>query len=272
MLIQQSEMNIQLYLDLPDLSALYKKCGIAIGAPGTSLLERMYCGMLNMTLIVAQNQRQVGRNMDALGAAVCLGDIQDFDADLLVRQLTQMIESSAFRKKLQEKARGLVDGKGAVRVVKHTIDLISSITLRKVKKSDLDILYHWQYEKGARRFFRVPTPPTKAEHQAWFDNMLSCNDAEMFIIEWCDMPAGYVRLNNKGEKKEISVLVVQNFQGFGFAKASLLKILKVKKQTYSAVIHPENKASIGLFTSLGFKSAGKGEYTLTSGYDLNGIT
>ena len=260
MRIQESKMDIRLYLDLPDLKFVYEKCGIAIGAPGTSLLERIYCGLNNITIVVAENQRAVGRMLDREGAALCLGDIRNLDAGALVDQLRLLIDAPAYGRKLQERARGLVDGKGAVRVVKETVDLISSVSLPRAEQSDRDVLYRWQHQEGARKYFRVPTPPTKDEHQAWFDHALSSDDVALFIVVWCDTPIGYVRLNNRGGKKEISILIARNFQGFGFAKKALLKVILTGTQPYCAVIHPENKASIGLFTSLGFECAGKGEY------------
>ena len=111
MRIQESKMDIRLYLDLPDLKFVYEKCGIAIGAPGTSLLERIYCGLNNITIVVAENQRAVGRMLDREGAALCLGDIRNLDAGALVDQLRLLIDAPAYGRKLQERARGLVDGK-----------------------------------------------------------------------------------------------------------------------------------------------------------------
>jgi len=74
------------------------------------------------------------------------------------------------------------------------------------------------------------------------------------------MQIGYIRLNSNGKEKEVSILIAQNFQGFGFARTALLEIIKTNKQVYTAYIHPKNKASFGLFTSVGFKSLGKGDY------------
>ncbi|MBA3010719.1 MAG: UDP-2,4-diacetamido-2,4,6-trideoxy-beta-L-altropyranose hydrolase [Proteobacteria bacterium] len=253
-------LDIRLYRDLPDLCPLYEICGIAIGAPGTSLLERIYCGLINIVIVVAPNQRQVGENISRQGAALCLGEISSLDPLLLTRTLTQMIEVPAVGKNLQKQAIGLVDGNGPARVIKETIDLISPVSLRLVNENDLELLYKWQHEKGARRYFRKPDLPTKKEHRLWFDRMLSCDYVTIHIIEWCNGAIGYIRLNCNGSKNEVSVLIAQKFQGLGFAKKALEKIIQTQKQCYTAVVHPENKASIGLFSSLGFQSAGKGEY------------
>ncbi|MBU0969863.1 MAG: UDP-2,4-diacetamido-2,4,6-trideoxy-beta-L-altropyranose hydrolase [Proteobacteria bacterium] len=253
-------LDIRLYRDLPDLCPLYEICGIAIGAPGTSLLERIYCGLINIVIIVAPNQRQVGQNLDRKGAALCLGEISSLDPLLLTRTLSQMIDVPAFGENLYNRAAGLLDGKGAARVIKQTIDLISPVNLRLVNKNDLELLYKWQHGKGARRYFRKPDLPTKKEHRLWFDRMLSCDYVTIHIIEWCNGAIGYIRLNCNGSKNEVSVLIAQKFQGLGFAKKALEKIIQTQKRCYRAYIHPENKASIGLFSSLGFQSAGKGEY------------
>lgn len=258
--IPEYRLDIRLYEDLPDLCFLYERCGIAIGAPGTSLLERIYCGQINLTIVVAENQREVSRNFTHEGVTVCLGDIQHLDPLELIHKLVQIMDSPEYGAVLQKKAMGLLDGRGPVRIIKQTISLISPVILRSADKGDLDILYAWQHEKGARKYFNNTGLPTKTEHQIWLDTVLSNDDVTLKIIEWCNIPIGYIRLNGKSENKTVSILIAKKFQGFGFAKKSLLEIIKTEKQCYTAVIHPENKASIGLFTSVGFHSKGKGEY------------
>lgn len=260
----RSRLDIRLYIDLPDLCALYERCGLAIGAPGTSLLERIYCGLINITIVVAPNQREVSQNISRQGAAVCLGELSALDPSLLAQTLTQMIDSPGFGDELQTRAKGLVDGKGAVRIVKQTLPLISAQELRPAANADLEILYQWQHESGARQYSRNTNLPTRQEHKAWFATVLSRNNIRLSIIEWCRMQIGYIRLDSRGEKKEISILVAQKFQGYGFAKRALLKILKEVAGEYTAVVHPENKASIGLFESVGFQQRGKGEYVFNT--------
>ncbi len=252
--------DIRLYLDLPDLCSLYKRCGIAVGAPGTSLLERIYCGLINIIMIVSSNQRDVGQNIAQQGAAIHLGEIQTLDPARLVKAMSQVSDPSGYGACVLKKAVGMVDGKGPVRIVKRTIPLISDCELRPVTKADMDVLYKWQHEKGARDYFRNTEPPTKEEHQRWFDNVLSNGDVTLYIIEWCTMAVGYIRLNPLGKKTEVSVLISSDFRNLGLAKRALLNLIKRKELFYCAYIRPENRASIGLFTAAGFQYTGQGEY------------
>lgn len=258
--IDRSRLDIRLYQDLPDLSFLYERCGIAIGAPGTSLLERIYCGLINLILVVASNQREVGQNISRKGAALCLGAIQTLDPSLVTRTMARITDSKAFGDEVLKRSMGLVDGEGPIRIIKQTLPLISAQGLRPANKNDLEILYKWQHEPGARDSFRNTDPPTKKEHQVWFDGVLSGDDVILSIIEWCNMAIGYIRLNSNGKETEVSILIAQAFQGFGFAKKALVKIMEIKNQSYTAFIHRKNKASIGLFTSVGFQSMGQGGY------------
>ena len=258
--IHHSKLDIRLYLDLPDLCCLYEICGIAIGAPGTSLFERIYCGLMNIAIMVAENQREVGQKIALEGAAICLGEIQTLDASRLTQALTRMIDAPVSAKKMQKRAMGLVDGRGAARIVRQTLGLISATELRRAHKKDLDILYAWQHEPGARKFSKNTDLPAKNEHQAWLDMVLSDHGIRLYIIQWCQMAIGYIRLDNKGEKDEVSILIAQRFQGHGFAKKSLQQIMAVGKKVYTAEVHPENQASIDLFDSVGFQCKGNGEY------------
>jgi UDP-2,4-diacetamido-2,4,6-trideoxy-beta-L-altropyranose hydrolase len=264
-MMAESRLDIRLYIDLPDLRPLYERCGIAVGAPGTSLLERIYCGLINIAIGVAPNQREVSQNIARQGAAVCLGEMSTLDPDLFTRTLARVIDSTEFGEELLTRATGLVDGTGGVRIVKQTLPLISALRLRPAAEADLEILYQWQHEPGARQYSRNPDPPTRQEHQAWLAAVLSRNDMRLRIIEWCRMPVGYIRLDSRGQQQEISILVAQKFQGVGFAKRSLLKILKESAGEFSAVVHPKNKASIGLFESAGFQQRSNGEYLFNAG-------
>ena len=120
----RSGLDIAFYWDLPDLSTLYRRCGVALGAPGTSLFERLFCGLVNLTLVVADNQAEVGRRAVRLGLAQDLGDAQSFDAVKLVDQFDTLINQPDMAESLRYRSKGVVDGQGSRRILNASLNLI----------------------------------------------------------------------------------------------------------------------------------------------------
>ncbi len=249
--VSRSRLDINVHTDLPDLAGLYQECGIAIGAPGISLLERIHCGLENLTIVTAQNQEQVGRNFSDSGIAPCLGFSCNLDPGVLTDRFLQMLESSQDAGSDASGHPGLVDGLGPVRVVRHTTDLISPVILRRAVAGDRETLYQFQQENGARKFFTVPVVPSKTEHAAWFEQVMAADDVDLYMIVWCGQSIGYVRLEGR-QIKQISILVSQAFKRIGLAGKALEMVLKKTDLPCRAEIHPDNKASLGLFLGAGF--------------------
>ena len=249
----KSRCTIQVYKDLDNLVDLYRRCGTAIGAPGISILERVHCGLVNIAVQVADNQARVGQALGDLGAVAFMGDINDLEDSVFLITVSKVITSISFRTRLQEKAQGLIDAQGARRVVRQTADLLSGVTLRHADASDRDRLFQWQHRRGVRKYFRNPSPPAREEHLAWFERYLAGKGSILWIIQWCGMAVGYLRMDAQGDERELSILVDAPYQGLGFGKAALMEMLSKRAGRYRAEVHPGNQASIHLFRSAGFK-------------------
>ena len=103
--------RVALHVDSQEMARLMSVADLAVGAAGTTSWERCCVGLPTVALILAANQRAVGEQLDALGAATCVHDLAALEAGL--RALADDAEKRAT---MSERAAALVDGQGATRI------------------------------------------------------------------------------------------------------------------------------------------------------------
>ncbi|HRQ61785.1 MAG TPA: GNAT family N-acetyltransferase, partial [Alphaproteobacteria bacterium] len=120
--------------------------------------------------------------------------------------------------------------------------------------ADEKILLDWQSHPDTRKFARTPTPPAPDEHAAWMTKILADGKAHPYIILLDGMPAGHIRLNDRGEFFEVSLLVdpAQYGRGLGLAALEGLHDLHANVKIRAEIL-PGNTASVALFQKAGYK-------------------
>jgi UDP-2,4-diacetamido-2,4,6-trideoxy-beta-L-altropyranose hydrolase len=110
-------LDAELLCDRPHLADFHTGCGLQIGAGGGALWERCCLGVPTLALVCAANQRLSVPLLDRAGVVVGLDAVERSasQAAALAAALRQLIESPTRRLELHQRARALVDGRGAER-------------------------------------------------------------------------------------------------------------------------------------------------------------
>ncbi|GAA0319214.1 UDP-2,4-diacetamido-2,4,6-trideoxy-beta-L-altropyranose hydrolase [Bacillus carboniphilus] len=66
--------NVTYYCQVNNIAELMLKADLAIGAGGTTSWERCYLGLPSISIIVAENQKELSESVAAKGAMCCLGN------------------------------------------------------------------------------------------------------------------------------------------------------------------------------------------------------
>jgi RimJ/RimL family protein N-acetyltransferase len=133
------------------------------------------------------------------------------------------------------------------------------VVLRRLAEEDLPLLLAWSRIPEIWKF--LPTSRRKEKltwekHHAWFHNRKARSD---FIID-IGRPVGVIHVDYEQDfYPEIGLYIGEpDLWGQGIGKKALQQILeRCPDPVAYAVIHPKNKRSIRLFTSLGFHRVGK---------------
>lgn len=108
---------IRLVVDAQDMPKLMAEADIALAAAGSTAWELAFMGLPSALIVLADNQAGIASALHAAGASLNLGNFRELTPEAVARQLSLLIDDEGKRRELSRKARVLVDGRGAERVV-----------------------------------------------------------------------------------------------------------------------------------------------------------
>lgn len=107
----------EVLLNVTNMAELMAASDMAIGAAGTSALERCCLGLPTLTMVLAENQRPGARALAEAGAVLLLDGGERF-ADTLVEGIVALKKKPAMRA-MQHACLAISDGNGIARIVSH---------------------------------------------------------------------------------------------------------------------------------------------------------
>lgn len=137
------------------------------------------------------------------------------------------------------------------------------IDLRLIKEKDIELLRQWRNAYSERFFTKDYI--TKAQQRQWYSKYSESIGRDlMFIIQLKDTtPIGTIALYNIDVTNRIAdfgrMLLIQEYEGQGYAKESVSLILKFAFETLKlwkvkAQVFLDNAKAIGMYSSCGFDS------------------
>lgn len=134
------------------------------------------------------------------------------------------------------------------------------ISLRPAALPDIPFLWYLRNQPYVRAASRNKAPVSWKEHVMWaVPVVLGICDKILFLVEVEGVAVGQIRfdISKKEQAAEVSIAMLQEFQGRGFAKEALGKGLQRMRQRkvkrVVATVHRKNTTSQHLFEKLGFR-------------------
>jgi UDP-2,4-diacetamido-2,4,6-trideoxy-beta-L-altropyranose hydrolase len=254
----------RLLSNVTDMAALLLEHTVAIGASGTSALERAALGMPQVLIETAANQRLVAKGLADSGAALAFGPAADVDMLALRGRVIDILTSKTLREGMSAAGRGLVDGRGVARVAAHSIVRLRTadgrpLVARRIAPCDSDAVLEWQRDPSTRRHFRNPAPPTDEEHARFMESRCRRVDAVTEILTLGGAPVAMIRADplHDGEY-EVSIVVAPSHRGNAIGSAALAYLDRLLAEaTLIAEIDARNTASMTLFARAGYGASGR---------------
>jgi UDP-2,4-diacetamido-2,4,6-trideoxy-beta-L-altropyranose hydrolase len=109
-------VEVHVGIGVDDMAALMARADLAIGAAGGTAWERCCLGLPSLLVVLAENQRAGAMALERTGAAVVVGEVDDF-APRLFEVMTRVAQPSTMAC-VSAAASAVVDGQGAGRVVR----------------------------------------------------------------------------------------------------------------------------------------------------------
>ncbi|QYK03991.1 UDP-2,4-diacetamido-2,4,6-trideoxy-beta-L-altropyranose hydrolase [Shewanella zhangzhouensis] len=229
---------------------------LAIGAAGTTALERACVGLPSIIIPMADNQKDICQNLVTTNAAISL-EIDKIEAELIVKYGLLLTDYREFR----NRNFGLCDGLGIKRVILELNDLLhdtsSTLTLRKATLTDIKQVYEWQNHPSTRQYANNPQSPGWEEHQTWMRKQLANPEHFFYFIVDCESNSdlGVVRLDRVAQAEYvISIFIDPSQYGKKIAGKTLAMVDAVHGDvTIIAKVLKDNMVSQRLFSSANYK-------------------
>lgn len=109
--------EIEVLGPVADMPAQYAWADLAVTAGGSTLWELAFCGLPALVTVLAENQEPSSRLLSERGAVRLLGPAADLKPRQVAVQLVSLLDDPAGRQKMVDAGCGLVDGRGAERLV-----------------------------------------------------------------------------------------------------------------------------------------------------------
>jgi UDP-2,4-diacetamido-2,4,6-trideoxy-beta-L-altropyranose hydrolase len=109
--------KVELLRGVTNVPELMAWADLAISAGGSTCWELAALGTPSIILVLADNQQRIAASLMAAGAALNLGKVEEVSVGDIARALATLLESSSLRRGMTDVGRGLVDARGAQRVV-----------------------------------------------------------------------------------------------------------------------------------------------------------
>jgi UDP-2,4-diacetamido-2,4,6-trideoxy-beta-L-altropyranose hydrolase len=257
--------NTEVEIDVKNMAEIMANSDIAIGASGTTTWERCCLGVPSIQMVLANNQIEVAKKLDSVGASYYLERIdwlcESIDNLSRKMQKTIIITSS------------VTDGRGVGKVLScmgQDCYSMPNLSLKPVALSDCNFVYTLQ-TKGVRKYFKNPAVPTFNEHNKWFEKIIKAKEIQLFILILDSQKAGVLRLDKLNDiVYEISIIISPNYARQGVAKNALKMVEDILlNRTLKAVIHKDNAASIKVFKQAGFRIRERGKNGVFVNYYKN---
>lgn len=109
--------NARYHCQVSDMAAKMAAADVSIGAGGSATWERCCLGLPSIQIAVADNQVQVAKQVAELGASLYLGESPDVTVECIRQAIDNCVNNPQFVTEMSRRAREIVDGDGAMRVV-----------------------------------------------------------------------------------------------------------------------------------------------------------
>ena len=117
--------NTSYHHNVENMAELMTSADLCIGAGGTTIWERCCVGLPTITIILAENQKNISENLDKEGVLINIGWYHNVTENSIKEGIEGLIGNPQKMDSMCDKSRRLVDGEGVNRVCDAMISMVN---------------------------------------------------------------------------------------------------------------------------------------------------
>lgn len=270
--------GIEILRSVEDMAPLMAWADLAVSAGGSTVWELAFMGLPALVAIVAGNQEKPVNLLGENGICQSCGWIRDKSARELAGMIDGLIHDGDLRLEMSKKARRMVDGKGAARVIKEmglnepdeiavllkgdfetaSLKLINFINLSREEKK---MVLEWRNSPRVRRWMFNSSPITEDEHFAFIERLKKDGRNFYWMAERNGEPCGVVSFQGMDRRRKTASIGIYSVKkGSGrFMMQGLIDLRKDMKgmDVLQAEVLSDNVRAREFFRSFGFEEDGE---------------
>ena len=265
--ILRRHVDWEVHVDPDNIDELMAAADVAIGACGTMQLERMCIGLPSLVVTIAENQRDIARQLEEERCLEGLGTYPGLDWESVKQRLQAVLRNAELLKEFSENGRKLVDGRGAKRVASFL--LAQQFQAEPIRFEDADALYEWRIHSNNMKYSRDGSEFTRTQHYDWMRRVLRDDRRVLLKIGLRDEWFGVVRYDVEGDVAAISNYMVPGYHGKGLGLAVMLTAEFYLRKHYPEIrrvrgdVHKDNTAKQVIDYDAGFIYVGEEDNWIT---------
>ena len=250
----------RIHRNVTDMATLMSRADLAVGAGGTTTLERLCVGLPSIVVSIAENQRPACEALAHDGLIFHLrGDCGT--APDIGGALRHCAAAPAALADMSARSRLAVDGLGAARMLEMLVPTaIQDLHLRPAGRADAAQYFSWVNDPEVRRQSMDPNPVAWPQHQEWFAGKLANDSSHLYVLTARALPVGQVRFDWVNGEFAIDYSVDPAFRGRGWGRRivelGLESISNAQHSAFRAEVRDGNAPSAAVFRKLGFVESG----------------
>lgn len=191
----------------PSLIGELRAAALVVCTASTLALEAAACGVPQILLVAAENQKSVARTLCEAGSARCTAQVDSLSDEIASALVPDNRDGMA------RASKTLLDGYGSTRVAQAMLGW--QISLRPVTFEDAELIRDWANEPGTRSASFSEIQITPEAHNQWLNTRLHDVHTRMWVaLNAVGLPLGIVRL--EGSPTPLLSLSIQaTHQGLG---------------------------------------------------------
>ena len=258
----QARGNAKVHIQIDYMAELMSQADLMVGAGGSSTWERLHLGVPGLVVILSSNQRLSAEWLHTRGYHRCVGDLSTLTIRALRDALIIAVQDSKEIRRMSNKGRLLVDGKGTERVTSILANgiRVEEWTVRQAKEADSELLWIWANDNEVRASSHSQEKIDWADHQKWYLRKLHDPLCYFFIVCSDLGPIGQVRLEVSGNEAILDYSIGQQFRNMGLGATLLRQVIPMfcrlensNQMVIRAEVKFDNVASMKALERAGFR-------------------
>lgn len=243
-----------------DAAALYARAAVVVAAAGSTVWELCASGCAGVLLAVADNQVPLGEQLARAGAARFAGPIAATTPAHVVSCVGDLLDAPAQRDELARRARTLVDGLGANRVV--ALMRSHELHLRPASADDVARYFEWANDPAVRAASFTTASIAWDDHVRWFEDRLVRSSCRLFVADdVAGTAVGQIRFDLEADEALVGISLAADARGRGLAAPLIVAGVRSLVATVPGIatvraeVRTTNEPSARAFVAAGFEHA-----------------